>query len=233
MNVLRATSRAVRPAAARIKRSGPGQRDACRANDVLQERGDDPAHEERHRFRPVEPGIAEQGRRDGKDHEHGDREAAVVEEEPGDFAKQVEDASHAKAVRRAARMPIEAAASNTAMSARIAASPYGQWTPMPSPNQKSPNAETITPTANLSAFSGTRDSGRLSNAAATATATQAPIAPIVAGTSMFPAAPIPITITITSTPSSNTALKEVRAAMVSHRFLAAPPAATSAWCSLA
>src|SRR5258706_3237504 len=211
MNVLRATSRAVRPAAARIKRSGPGQRDACRANDVLQERGDDPAHEERHRFRAVEPGVAEQGRRDGKDHEHGHREGGVVEEEPGDFAKQVEDASHAKAARRAARMPIEAAASNTVMSARIAASPYGQWTPMPSPNQKSPNAETITPTANLSAFSGTRDSGRLSNAAATATATQAAIAPSVAGASMFPAAPRPITITRTSPPSRTTPLYTGRA----------------------
>ena len=63
-------------------------------------------------------------------------------------------------------MPMEDAAKNTAMSTGIVASPYGQCSPMPSPNQKSPKDETMMPTTNLSEFSGTRESGRCNDSAA-------------------------------------------------------------------
>src|SRR5258708_39337686 len=192
MNALAATSRSVRPAVG-SKRSI--RRRACGAQDVLQQGGDHAAHEEGHRGRPAQRIHHEHG--GGKDRQHHDREAAVVEEEPGDRVQRLH--------RRATLTPIADAANISAMSATIVASPNAQWMPMPSPNQKSPKADTMMPTPNLRAFSGTRDNGRFRSAAATATATQAPIAPSVAGTSMFPPAPRPRRIRVPPRRSSSRA----------------------------
>ena len=57
--MLSATSRAVRP----------GWRQSCRTNDVLEERGDDSAHEENHRGRREERDSVHQGRGEAEDHD--------------------------------------------------------------------------------------------------------------------------------------------------------------------
>src|SRR5258706_14190425 len=208
------------------------ERAARRPDHVLQQRGDDATREERERLEPVEPGVVQQDGGDREDREHGDGEAAVVEEEAGDVAKEMEEPRHGATGLRAARTPTNAVASRPPMSTKIVASPQGHCAPMPSPNQKSPNAETMTPTANLSEFSGTRESGPLRTAAASATTMHAARAPTVAGSSVPPAAPIPITITITSIPSSITALNATRLAIASQRFARAP-SSLSAWRSRA
>src|SRR5258706_1226556 len=141
------------------------ERAARRPDHVLQQRGDDATREERERLEPVEPGVVQQDGGDRENRENGDGEAAVVEEESGDFAKEMEAAGHGETGRRAARTPTNAVARRPAMSTRIVPSPKGHCAPIPSPNQKSPNAETMTPTPNLSEFSGTPHTGPLRAAA--------------------------------------------------------------------
>src|SRR5262249_39288981 len=96
--------------------------------------------------------------------------------------------------------------SRKAISASSAASSPGQCTPTPSPAQKMPNEVSRMPTANLSAFSGTRASGlRTTRPAATTSATAATAA-IAARPIRCCAAPKVRTMKTTSSPSSSTPL---------------------------
>src|SRR5258706_15685924 len=130
--------------------------EVSRAKHVLEEGGDDSTHQERHCLRPVEPAMAEQDRGRGQDRQHGDREAAVVEEKAGDRAQRIEEAVHADAARRAAPIPREAAAKSTAMTARIPAWPEGPGSPSAPPHPIRPNAESTSPAAALRESCGTR-----------------------------------------------------------------------------
>ena len=74
---------------------------------------------------------------------------------------------------------------------RIDQSAPGQCDPIPSPTQKVPKAESNTPTANFSVFSGTLASGRCSARPSATTANNAASAPTLAGSSKpLPPAPI-------------------------------------------
>src|SRR6185437_16071827 len=78
--------------------------------------------------------------------------------------------------------------------------------PRPSPVQYTPKVDSITPTTNLSVFSGTRDNGLCTMAPMASTTTQAPSAPMPAGTIKPRPAPTAMTMNTTSSPSSRTAL---------------------------
>src|SRR5262245_49198158 len=80
----------------------------------------------------------------------------------------------------------------------MARSSPGHGTPSPSPVQKTPKAESMTPTANLSVFSGTRSSGRCSAKPNVATTKQAASAPRLAAPTRPRPAPTAITINTTS-----------------------------------
>ena len=99
--------------------------------------------------------------------------------------------------------------------ARIDRSAPGQSTPRPSPTQNRPNAESMTPTANLSAFSGTWDRGLCASAPIASTRTAAESAPRLAGHSMPLPAPTAITMKTTSVPSMSTALNAASPAIQS------------------
>ena len=81
--------------------------------------------------------------------------------------------------------------------------------PTPSPAQNVPNDVSITPTVNLSVFSGTRLSGCRTSAPMVTTATRATVAP-AAATAVAPwFAPSVITMNATSRPSSSVDLNEM------------------------
>jgi hypothetical protein len=84
----------------------------------------------------------------------------------------------------------------------IARSAPGQPKPNPSPTQNVPNAESRTPTTNLSVFSGIAESGLWMMIPKAPTSKSATSAPTLAGISRpTPPAPTAITMKITSIPS--------------------------------
>src|SRR6266436_3842531 len=149
----------------------------------------------------------------GEDDDRNDRKCkcAVVDKQPGQLAQQHGHDMTSVLGRRACTTAAPPTARNIAANPTIAKSPPGQATPRPSPVQKTPNADSMTPTANLRVFSGTRDSGRCTIKPTAATARQAATAPTLAGMSMPRPAPSAITMNTTSNPSRRTALKVVSA----------------------
>src|SRR5882757_8269988 len=147
----------------------------------------------------------------GEDDDRNDRKrkCAVVDKQPGQFAQQHHHDSTSAFGRRASTTAAALTARNIAANPMIAKSAPGQATPSPSPVQNTPNADSMTPTANLSVFSGTRASGRCTTRPTTATPRHAASAPALAGTSIPRPAPTAITMNTTSSPSSSTALNVV------------------------
>ena len=94
-----------------------------------------------------------------------------------------------------------------AITPRIAASPAGQSAPAPSAPQKMPNEVSITPTAYLSVFSGTRASGPRTAMPAAPTITTAATAASAASPTLSWFAPNVTAMNATSRPSSSTPLK--------------------------
>src|SRR5882672_9605849 len=147
-------------------------------------------------------------------------ECAIVDEQPDQPAKGSSQRIHGKTVvpgRRARTTAPRATARNSAAKATIARSAPGQATPRPSPVQKMPNAASITPTANLSVFSGTRASGRCTTKPTPAASKHAASAPPLTGTSSPGLVLSAITMNTTSRPSRSTALKLVSTANQSSR----------------
>src|SRR6266581_4483642 len=162
---------------------------ARRAQDALDEEREAAGEEDRRA-----PGIAEgqlahdeRGRRDPF-------HSALPPRASGAARREIRTTAAAAAARKSAAIPA------------IARSSPGQWNPRPSPTQNAPNAESSTPTANLSVFSGIFASGRCTAQPTTTTSAQAASAPRLAGTSRPPAAPTASTMKTTSSPSSTTAL---------------------------
>jgi hypothetical protein len=115
-------------------------------------------------------------------------ERAIFDEQPGQLTKDSSQRVHGKASaleRRARTTAAHPTARNSAAKAMIARSAPGQATPRPSPVQKMPNAASITPTANLSVFSGTRANGRCATKPTPATSRHAASAPALAGTRSY------------------------------------------------
>src|SRR5882762_508989 len=138
------------------------------------------------------------------------REQTIVDEQAGQLTKGSSQHVHDKATalgRRAMTTAARPTIRNRAAKTTIARSAPGQATPRPSPVQKMPNADSITPTANLSVFSGTRASGRCTTIPTPATSRHAARAPALAGTSSPRPALSAITMNTTSSPSRSTALK--------------------------
>src|SRR6266581_1741878 len=198
---------------------------ARRAQDVLDEEREAAGEENRRA-----PGIAEgqlaqcqRGKRDPR--EDSEREPRILDEQPCDLAGGRGEPFHGTipprgcaAYRLCEIRPAAAADAprkSTAMP-RIARSSPGQWNPRPSPTQNAPNAESSTPTANLSEFSGIFASGPCTAKPTITTRAQAASAPRLAGTSRPPAAPTASTMKTTSSPSSTTALNAVTTAIASH-----------------
>src|SRR6202034_9310 len=154
-------------------------------------------------------GGQRQRARDGDRGQDGGREKLVVDEEADQLRNDCAD--HACSANCGLRSTTSAAATarDRAANARIAASPPGQSTPRLSPVQNRPKAESITPTANLSAFSGTRASGRWTAAPTAATTTQAARAPALASPRRPRPAPTAMTMNTTSIPSMSTILNAV------------------------
>src|ERR1700704_7038039 len=119
------------------------------------------------------------------DRDDGDGEHAVIDEQSDQLARNAGERSHGAT----SSGRLTAAAARAATSRKSAAKPMmarsapGQATPRPSPVQKTPNADSMTPTANLRVFSGTRASGRCTAKPAMATREQAASAPRLAGLS--------------------------------------------------
>src|SRR6266571_3451605 len=194
------------------------------AQHVLDEEREAAAEENRRA-----PGIAEgqlahdeRGRRDPR--EDAEREPRILDEEAGDlpggggepFHSALPPRASGAALREIRTTAAAAAARKSAAIPAIARSSPGQWNPRPSPTQNAPNAESSTPTANLSVFSGIFASGRCTAQPTTTTSAQAASAPRLAGTSRPPAAPTASTMKTTSSPSSTTALNAVTSAIASH-----------------
>src|SRR5438552_18853309 len=162
---------------------------------------------------PHGPGSCEQtGQR--HDGENANRQPGIAHEHlehpAGYFAQDIHCAIAPLGCRTAAteRSP---ASRSAAAKTRIIKSAPGHAIPRPSPVQKTPNALRITPTANLSVFSGTRASGRWTIAPMARTTTQAANAPSDAGSRSPRPAPTAITMNTTSSPSSSTALNAMTA----------------------
>src|SRR3984893_1098061 len=154
---------------------------------------------------------------DRKDHQ---RKRAVVDKQPDQFAKHRDQHVHDKAFmpgRRSNATDAIPTARNRTANPPIARSAPGQDTPRPSPVQKMPNAESMTPTANLSVFSGTRATGRCTTKPTPATSRHAAAAPALAGINIPRPALSAITMNTTSSPSRRTALKLASAASQSSR----------------
>src|SRR5882762_5650022 len=113
------------------------------------------------------------------DRDDGDGEHAVIDEQSGQLARNTGEHFHgATSIGRLTATAARAATSrNNAAKPMMARSAPGQATPRPSPVQNTPKAESMTPTASLSVFSGTRARGRRSMSPASATRPQAPSAP--------------------------------------------------------
>jgi len=98
-----------------------------------------PPHQERHRLRPVEPGTAQQDGARGQDHQHGDREAAVVEEKARRFARSGSRRRFMRsAARRAAATPRGGGREkhrHERENRRVAMRPVGGRCPRPKPEQ--------------------------------------------------------------------------------------------------
>src|SRR4051812_2117236 len=109
-------------------------------------------------------------------------------------------------LRRSSRVRPKETRPTKAMTARIATSPPGHSTPAPSPPQKIPKLVSMTPTANLSVFSGTRSSGPRTTKPATTTTTTALAAAAAASPSRPCVAPKLTTTKATSRPSRRTPL---------------------------
>src|SRR5450759_635269 len=96
--------------------------------------------------------------RDDQADDHAESEGGVFDEEPPDFTERCQELFHAIAcLRLAAYTAIAAAARNPAMRPRSSRSAPSQGKRRPSPIQNTPNADSRTPTANFSVFSGTLD----------------------------------------------------------------------------
>src|SRR5581483_879819 len=174
---------------------------------------------DRERHRPPHRHAArrECGGRADREHDANGRAPVVADDEVPPESPEGDDVLHARtsAVTNRSRLRRRSAATKTADSAitkastpNSAASEPGQLPPAPSVDQKIPNVVSITPTANLSVFSGTRArGGRTANptAATSATATPAPSA----ASGMLPCVlPNVSTMNATSRPSSSTPLNE-------------------------
>src|SRR5258706_5276616 len=158
--------------------------------------------------RPHGPGSCEQpGQR--HDGQNADRQPGIADEHleqpAGDLAQDIHGVITPLGCRPRAAVP-NPTSRNAAAKTGIIRSAPGHAIPRPSPVQKTPNAQRITPTANLSVFSGTRASGRRTIAPIARTTTQAASAPSDAGTSRPRPEPTAITMNTTSRPSSSTAL---------------------------
>src|SRR5204862_115042 len=113
--------------------------------------------------------------------------------------------------RRSAATSANEIATVNPTSATIAASPPGQSAPAPSAPQKMPNEVSITPTAYLSAFSGTGRTVSAGPSTATITASSSRAAPAPASAERQPRVnPIASTIVTASTPSTVQATKTVK-----------------------
>src|SRR5258708_3575517 len=169
--------------------------------------------------------------REQSDAEDRRREPAIVEEQPGQLVQDVHEQSHGRASaagRRTTATAASATTRNSAANPTMARSSPGQGTPRPSPVQNTPKAESMTPTANLSVFSGTRASGRRTTKPAAATSAQAASAPRLAGTSRPRPAPTAMTMNATSRPSRSTALKLASPASQARRASWLPSSAVPA-----
>src|SRR5882672_537137 len=188
---------------------------ARRAHDVLDEEREAAGEEDRRApgLTDGEPAQDERGEPDPGEDAEG--KPQILDEQPEDLAGGGNEPFHPTVSLRASGAAAAATARNSAAMPRIARSSPGQWKPRPSPTQNTPNAESSTPTANLSVFSGIRASGWYTTQPATATSTQAARAPTLAGTSSPPAAPTASTMNTTSSPSSTTALNAVMTAIAS------------------
>src|SRR5258708_7335703 len=152
---------------------------------------------------------------------HGQGELAVIDEKTDQPSHGAREQGHAPPSRMgtnclATLIPSHDATARITVSPRIAASAYGQCRPTPSPNQNKPKAVMRMPTTNLSEFSGTRARGRCKINPAPTTSAHAASAPRLAATSRPRTAPRPMTMTMTSIPSSVTALNAVTIAMGAH-----------------
>src|SRR5215469_16716210 len=187
---------------------------ACfgRAPDTLDKQ--DQATEQHHcaSDKRVEVGKIGQTPCHGNDPQNRYRQSALGNEHADQFGNDFLEHGHCTTstlTLRAREAPTSPAARNRATNSSSAKSWPGQAIPSPSPVQKTPNADSITPTPNLRVFSGTRDSGRWSIAPAARTSAQAASAPRLAGNSNPRPAPTAITMNTTSRPSSSTALSAV------------------------
>src|SRR2546425_12633633 len=159
--------------------------------------------------------VVNEAPHDRRKRDHADereRQHAVVDEQSRELPENAGNQLHVDTWASRRRTTVASAATRTrsAAKARMTRSAPGQETPSPSPVQKRPKAESITPTVNLSAFSGTRASGRCTMSPTSATSAQAARAPMLAGTSSPRPAPTAITTNTTSSPSSSIALKLAR-----------------------
>src|SRR6266480_5275617 len=143
------------------------------------------------------------------DRDEGDGEHAVSDEQSDQLARNAGEHFHSAAPTGRLTATVARAATSRKSPAKptMARSAPGQATPRPSPVQKTPKAESMTPTVNLRAFSGTRARGRCRTNPAIATRAQAPSAPALAGRKSPRPAPTAMTMKTTSRPSSRTALK--------------------------
>src|SRR5205085_1331850 len=142
-------------------------------------------------------------------------EPAIIDEKAAQPADDAAQCVHCQASAEGRRFAATAAIPvprNTAANATMARSEPGQATPRPSPVQNTPNADSMTPTANLRVFSGTRASGRRTANPTPTTSRHAATAPALAGMSDPRPAPTAITMKTTSRPSSSTALNAASAA---------------------
>src|SRR5437870_13337921 len=115
------------------------------------------------------------------------------------------------------------AARNTPRITGIDAASPGHSVPMPSPNQNTPNDESIAPTPNFIQFSGTAVSGCRSAAATAVTMTPAATATqIAAAMAETPFAPNEMTMKATSGPSRSTALYATIIPLQSHSVFVTP-----------
>src|SRR4051794_12098045 len=188
----------------------------------------------------VERQIAQGEPAGGEPGQGQERQAAVVDEQAGEPAQRERDPAHRRHPapirprRDAATAPrhkatvARAASRKPATSANADQSAPGQVTPRPSPAQKVPKPHSSTPTANFSAFSGTRASGRCSARPSSTTSRRAAKAPRLAGSSRpWPAAPTATTMNTTSMPSSVTILNAVATPIPSQPPAARRPAAAA------
>src|SRR4051794_10784915 len=158
---------------------------------------------------------------EGQRERHDDRDEGVVaDHEVIQELRQCTKASHhavgtgaERRKRRACRLrkaltSASEAASMNAMRARIATSPPGHRAPAPSAPQKMPNEVSITPTAYLSVFSGTRLSGARTAIPTAATTTTAAAAARAASATLCWFEPKVTAMNATSRPSSSTPLND-------------------------